>query len=66
MSFSSDRSLAGIHIQRRRRHPVTLGTHTGIGIHPHNYNPNNTATNTDIIRVDTSPDYRYDRGITFF
>ena len=55
MKFSSDRSLARIHPQQSRRHPVTIGSHAGIGIHPHMYNSTNPGTNTDIIRVDTSP-----------
>ena len=50
----SDRSLARVHIQSRR-HPGTIGSHAGIGIHPHIYNSDNPGTNTDIIRVDTSP-----------
>ena len=54
MSFLSDRSLARIHTQSRR-HPGTIGSHAGIGIHPHTYNSDNPGTNTDIIRVDTSP-----------
>ena len=37
MSFLSDRSLARIHTQSRR-HPGTIGSHAGIGIHPHIYN----------------------------
>ena len=53
MSFSSDRSLARIHTQSRR-HPGTIGSHAGIEIRPHIYNSDNPATNTDIIRVDTS------------
>ena len=54
MSFSSDRSLARIHTQTSR-HPGTIGSHAGIGIRPHIYNSDNPGTNTDIIRVDTSP-----------
>ena len=54
MSFLSDRSLAGIHAQSRR-HPGTIGSLAGIGIHPHIYNSNIPGTSTDIIRVDTSP-----------
>ena len=53
MSFLSDRSLARIHTQRRR-HPGTIGSHAGIGIHPYIYNSENPGTNPDIIRVDTS------------
>ena len=52
--FLSDRSLARIHTQSRR-HPGTIGSHAGIGIHPHIYNPDNPGTNPDIIPVDTSP-----------
>ena len=54
MIFLSDRSLARIHTQSRR-HPGTMGSHAGIGIHPHIYNSDNPGTNPDIIRVDTSP-----------
>ena len=54
MSFLSDRSLARIHA-KRRRHPGTIGSHAGIGIHPYIYIRDNTGTNPDIIRVDTSP-----------
>ena len=54
MPFLSDRSLARIHTQSRR-HPVTIGSHAGIGIHPHIYNSDNPGTNPDVIRVDTPP-----------
>ena len=37
MPFSSDRLLARIHTQSRR-HPGTIGSQAGIGIHPHFYN----------------------------
>ena len=32
-----------------------IGSHAGIGIYPHIYSSDNPGTNTDIIRVDTSP-----------
>ena len=55
VSFLSDHSLARIHTQCRR-HSGTIRSHTGIGIHPHiYYNSDNPGTNTEIIRVDTSP-----------
>ena len=54
MLFSSNRSLARIHTQSRR-HPGTMESHAGIGIHPNINNSDNPGTNTDIIRVDTSP-----------
>ena len=54
MSFTSDGSFAGIYTQSKR-HPGTIGSHPGTGIHPHIYNSDNPGTNTDIIRVDTSP-----------
>ena len=54
MSFSSGRSSAKIHTQSRRQ-PGTIGSHAGIGTHPHIYNSDNPGTNTDIARVDTSP-----------
>ena len=54
MPSSSDRPLTRIDAQSRR-HPGTIGSHAGIGIHPHIYNSDNPGTNTDIIRVDTSP-----------
>ena len=54
MPFLSDRSLARVHTQSRR-HPGTIGSHAGIGIHPHIYNSDNLGTNPDIIRVDTPP-----------
>ena len=54
MSFLSDRSLARIHTQSRRR-PGTIGSHAGVGIHPHISNSDNPGTNPNIIRVDTSP-----------
>ena len=38
--FLSDRSMARIDI-RSRRHPGTIGSHAGIGIHPHIYNSDN-------------------------
>ena len=54
MSFLSDRSLARIHTQSRR-HPGTIGSHAGIGIHPHIYNSDNPGMITDIIQLDISP-----------
>ena len=54
MSRLSDRSLAGIYAQSKR-HPGTIGSHPGTGIHPHIYDSDNPGTKTEIIRIDTSP-----------
>ena len=51
MDFLSDRLLAEARTQSKR-HPGTIRSHRGIGIHPHVYNFDNPGTNTHITGLD--------------